>query len=156
MSDGTLIGSNFPSPVPPPWLFPAGLEIGVKEMAGDANNSRILEYHKTVKGLHTSDSVPWCSSFVNWCLKQCDIRGTNSAVAKKWLTWGEPLETPRFGCVTVLWRGMRSAVGGHVGFFLWKDHATVYLLGGNQWNQVCVKGYNLARVLDYRWKDPKK
>ena len=75
-----------------PWFDIAlkELESTVREVEGSADNSRILDYLRTTDypnvGLH--DEVPWCSAFVNWCLKEAGIEGTNSAAALSWLSWG--------------------------------------------------------------------
>ncbi|HEX5760734.1 MAG TPA: TIGR02594 family protein [Thermoanaerobaculia bacterium] len=76
---------------------------------GLADNPRIVEYHRTTSLRATDDEVPWCSAFVNWCMREAGLRGTGSAAARSWLTWGSRLATPRRGCVTVLRRGTNPA-----------------------------------------------
>lgn len=135
----------------PPWLAVAEREIGVSQHPQGSNNPRITEYHAHTNIRGFDDKASWCSSFVNWCFAQVGIAGTGSAVARSWLEWGVPLETPRLGCIVVLSRDEPESWKGHVGFFLRVDLASVVLLGGNQINQVRELNYPLTSVLGYRW-----
>lgn len=150
-----------------PWLAVAAGEIGVKEVPGGGNHPRIIEYHQTCSMRATQDSVPWCSSFVNWCMRRAGYRGTDSAAAASWLAWGQPATDNDVGAVVVIRRrdalstdyATGSASGNHVGFLVGcaKDGtgATIgiKLLGGNQSDQVKVstfllRSYAVRRV---RW-----
>lgn len=138
----------------PPWLTIALQEKDkeVKEIPGPDHNPRIIQYLRTV-GLpesFLSDETPWNSAFVNWCFQQSGIKGTNRAMSRSWLDWGEPLEKPRLGAITVL--GVSgSPTAGHVGFYIGESATQIYLLGGNQANMVNISAYSKDRVLGYRW-----
>lgn len=128
----------------PKWLEIAEKEIGQHEIHG-GENPRIIEYHASTTLKASEDEVPWCSSFVNWCIKQAGIEGTRNALAKSWLRWGKEITTPEIGCVCVIKRkedptrndkATGSATGYHVGFWLSEDDNLVHLLGGNQSDQV--------------------
>src|SRR5207237_496323 len=121
-----------------PWLPVAEREMSVHELPGAAQNARILLYHRSTRLGARSDEVPWCSSFVNWCLRRTAVRGTDSAVARSWLGWGEELCEPKVGSIVVL-QG-EHAFEGHVGFYLETRGSEVVVLGGNQDNEVNVKG----------------
>jgi uncharacterized protein (TIGR02594 family) len=124
-------------------------ERGVKELLGQGSNPRVLEYLRTTTlpaKLAADDETPWCSAFVNWCVTRSGLKGTDSAAARSWLTWGQPLEVPRRGCVAVLSR----AGGGHVGFYLRTVGSTLHLFGGNQNNLVGTRAYDRSRLLGYR------
>lgn len=134
-------------------------EIGQHEVDGSGNNSRIVEYHSTTSLRATQDSVPWCSSCVNWCLKKAGIKGTDSAAAKSWLNWGEALAEPTPGCICVIRQRNSgadpttgSATGYHVGFWLRQADGRVYLLGGNQSDQVKISSFGLGAysIVGYR------
>lgn len=131
-----------------PWYMAARREKqrGVMESIGLADNPRIVEYHATTTLRATDDEVPWCSSFVNWCMTQAGYKGTRSAAARSWLTWGVKIDTPVEGCIVVLTR----PGGGHVGFYV-SGHksGTIKILGGNQSDEVRVSGYLESRVLGY-------
>ncbi len=134
-----------------PWLPFAMAESGVRTWGAGESNPRITAYHAGTNIEGYDDKVSWCSSFVNWSLARAGIQGTCSALARSWLAWGEPLERPVAGCVTVLWREDPSSWKGHVGFFQRIEGTSVYLLGGNQLEEVRVHAYPLSTVLAYRW-----
>ncbi len=136
---------------PPPWLTIAHTEHGVRTFPPGSSNPRVTEYHHGTNIEGYDDKASWCSSFVNWSLTQAGFAGTGSALARSWLDWGEPLDAPRTGCIVVLTRDDPSSWKGHVGFFLRIEADRIYLLGGNQLDQVCEHFYPLANVLAYRW-----
>lgn len=135
-----------------PWMTVAEQEMrnGVRGIAGSSDNPRIVQYHATT-GHAQDDETAWCSSFANWCMIQAGHRGTNRANARSWLDWGQALDEPRYGCVTVLWRESRSSWKGHVAFFNSMSGSNLSLLGGNQSNSVRLSNYASSRVLGYRW-----
>lgn len=135
----------------PPWLDIAFGERGVAAHPAGSSNPRITSYHQGTNVESYDDKVSWCSSFVNWSLAQAGIAGTGSALAKSWLEWGKALDTPIPGCIAVLWRDDSASWKGHVGFYLREDESFVYLLGGNQLEQVREHFYPKAMVLAYRW-----
>lgn len=135
----------------PAWLAAARREIGVKEVRG-GECKRILEYHGCTSLRATEDEVAWCSAFANWATKQAGIAGTNSAAARSWLSWGQPLKAPRLGCIVVFWRGEPTSAQGHVALYLGDDGPDrIRVIGGNQGDAVSVASYPRERVLAYRW-----
>lgn len=124
-------------------------EIGVIEAPGDANNPRIIEYHSSCSAKFTSDSVPWCSAFVNWCVQKAGGLGTRSAMARSWLNWGKKIDKPFEGCIAVFERGT-DGVSGHVAFFVRESKNNIWVLGGNQGNEVDINAYSKRRLLGYR------
>lgn len=135
----------------PPWMPIARQEIGVRTYPNGQSNPRITDYHSHTNIAGYDDKASWCSSFINWTLAQVGIAGTRSALARSWLTWGEPLSEPVLGCIAVLSRDDPAGWKGHVGFLLKIDHEYVYLLGGNQLDQVREHQYPKDTVLGYRW-----
>lgn len=135
----------------PAWYKIALKELGVKEFEGPENNPRVIEYHSATSLESKSDLVPWCSSFVNWCLKQSGEHGTNSASARSFLKWGKKVDTPYKGCIVVLSRGL--AWQGHVGFFVHEQNGLIGILGGNQDNRVSIDYYSKSNLLGYREPD---
>lgn len=137
-------------------------EIGVQEQSGNKHNPRIIEYHACTSLKATADEVPWCASFVNWCLRVAAIRdhngrcGTNSARARSFLTWGVPVpitEAQR-GDIVVLSRGKNPSLSaplrGHVGFYTGRKDNNVLLLGGNQSNRVSISTFPLSTIISIR------
>lgn len=137
--------------VPIPFVVALG-EYGVAEIIGSGTNPRINTYLRTTslpaEGL--TDETPWCSAFVNWAVTQSGARGTGSAAARSWLTWGKKVAVPQLGTIAVLWRDLPTSSKGHVAFFVRRDGANIWLLGGNQGNRVEISKYPAARVLDFR------
>lgn len=129
--------------------------LGVKEITGKKNNPQIMEFGKAVTNIkYLNDETPWCSAFVNYCVKKCGLKGTDSALARSWLKWGaSTLDKPMRGHIVVLKRGTKPWQG-HVGFFAgWSftdPENYVYVLGGNQSNSVSVKDYRRDDILDIR------
>ena len=129
----------------PSWVPTACGEIGVKEYLGDdLNHPRIQQYLATVNGLNghqrLTDETPWCSCFMNWCVEQAGLPGTDSASARSWANWRNPvaLKSAELGQIAVFERVSPSANGGHVGIFIATDAAQtqILVLGGNQGNSV--------------------
>lgn len=135
------------------WLYNAYGEIGVHETPGTAATARIVEYHDVTTLRATSDEVPWCASFVGWCLEKAGIRSTKSAAARSYASWGYDLKTPREGAVVVLSRGP-DPTKGHVGFWIGETDDRVCLLGGNQRDQVCEELYPKSQIVALRWPFP--
>jgi uncharacterized protein (TIGR02594 family) len=140
-----------------PWMDIAQAELGVSEVPGAGNNPRVLEYLQSTTNLSRSatsrDETPWCSAFVNWCLEKAGYERTKNALARSWLSWGQPIETPRRGCIVVF---QRERTFGHVGFYLEETDTHVKVLGGNQQNletrifEVSEKYYPKSELLGYR------
>ncbi|HEX9946172.1 MAG TPA: TIGR02594 family protein [Allosphingosinicella sp.] len=134
----------------PPWYEVALRELaaGVAEREG-GEDPRILEYLATCSDLEEGeaerDSTPWCSAFVNWCLAQSGLKGTDSGWARTWAEWGEPIDPPRPGAVAVWARGRTSGdapvITGHVGFLVEDLGDSLLVLGGNQSDSVSLKTY---------------
>ena len=133
-----------------PWVLVAKGELGVHEIRGRKHNDRILEYHDATSLDASSDETPWCASYLNWVLKQCKIKGTNSARARSFINWGVKLDEPKIGAIAVFWRKSKTSRSGHVGFYLGEDKNKVgnfLLLSGNQANAVTIKSYSRERLL---------
>jgi uncharacterized protein (TIGR02594 family) len=132
---------------------------GVREVAGPGDNPRVVEYHAATSGKFVDDEVPWCSSFVNWCMEQSSIGKTGSARARSWLAWGKRINPPPVGAIAILQRGVGPQPGpevikapGHVGFYVGDaSPEEILLLGGNQDNEVNVRVYPRAAVLAFQW-----
>lgn len=123
-------------------------EIGVKEIKG-GENPRIIEYHSCCTLKAKEDEIAWCAAFVNWCLNQAKIKGTNLANASSFLEWGQELKTPIEGCVVVI-KSSKTNSGYHVGFFNGFEDKYVKVIGGNQSDQVKESKFLKESVVSYR------
>lgn len=135
-----------------PWMDSAWALLGLKEITGVRHNRRIVEMIAEVApwmAKTRGDETPWCSAFVNDCMRGSGLEGTGSAAARSWLEWGVECE-PRVGCIVVLERPPNPR-SGHVAFLAHDTGGPLILLGGNQGNAVSVKKYPRSRVLGYRW-----
>ena len=126
-------------------------QYGVKEIPGQEDNPVIVSYfseigHSWVK----DDETAWCSAFANWVAKKENKAYSGKLNARSWLSVGKSVEVPEIGDIVVLWRSSKSSWKGHVGFFINQDDKYIYILGGNQNNQVCIRPYPKDRLLEYR------
>lgn len=125
-----------------------------KERPGQAMNPNIKKAFEEVKidNLDLSEmddgAIATCSILMNWICQQCGGKGTKSAAARSWLGWGKK-STGQVGDVVVLRRGT-SAWQGHVGMLRSKGTLYVEVVGFNQGNDLTVKKFLRAMVLDYR------
>ena len=132
-------------------LFIALKEFGVKEIVGKNHNPEVLKYftetgHKWVK----DDETAWCSAFANWVCKKAGLEYSGALNARSWLNIGCEVDTPEVGDVVVFWRGNPDGWQGHVAFFIRETKNWIYVLGGNQNNQVKISAYHKNRLLGYR------
>lgn len=158
--DGKItIVATLPGPDPQPelpaegsreagWMEIARAELGQAEGGPGGSNPRIEQYHATTGGGAEPDSVPWCSSFVNFCIESAGLQGTRSKVARSWENWGVDAGNFVPGCVVVLQRG--DPPSGHVGFYVGRESGRVQLLGGNQGDKVSIASFDATRVLARR------
>jgi uncharacterized protein (TIGR02594 family) len=122
----------------------AELALDVREIPGAQDNPRITMYHATTSGGAAPDETAWCSSFVNYCVQQAGLRGTNSKWARSWheAGWGRDVtQSPQEGDIVVWRRQGHGQDGGHVGFYIDGDDATIRVLGGNQGNRIRIARY---------------
>jgi uncharacterized protein (TIGR02594 family) len=116
----------------------------VREVPGAGNNPRIVAYHASTKGGPEGDDTAWCSSFVNWCVRQAGLQGTNSKWARSWHDegWGNDVtNAPLPGDIVVFRRVGKGEDGGHVGFLVADEGASLTILGGNQGDRVSLSSY---------------
>ncbi|WP_396270108.1 TIGR02594 family protein [Ideonella sp.] len=138
------------------WLEVAMREIGVREMPGPAeNHPRIQEYLASVddlKGIASSrDETAWCSCFMNWCVEQVGLDGTNTAWARSWTQWRNTVayKDAKPGHIAVFRRTGLGVDGGHVGIFMGfaQGGEQVNVLGGNQGNAVRISRFPVEGMM---------
>ena len=127
-------------------------EIGTKEIVGKKDNPEVLKYFNDIgfDGEKLKDETSWCSAFVNWVCKKNYLDYSGKLDARSWLKIGVETTTPEKGDVVVFWRKSRNDWRGHVGFFIKETKNWIYVLGGNQNNQVKISAYPKYRLLGYR------
>ncbi|HWB08290.1 MAG TPA: TIGR02594 family protein [Pirellulales bacterium] len=148
----------------PSWIQTARRELGTHAAAGTQLNPRIMQYILTCTNIQQTDAqrryvaregehgVEWCSAFVNWCLGQAGIVGTQNALAASWSNWGTRLTEPKQGAVVTFSWGN----GRHIDHVAFCDDVNDQwrMLGGNQTGQggqVSSVTFPRNNVVDYRW-----
>lgn len=139
-------------PEEPAWMVSAKLDLGVAEIPGPENNSRIIQYFR-ICGYQTvvNEETAWCGVFVGTHLIKAGLKPPGRcAWARNFLKWGQTILLPKYGCVVV---SERNAPGGdsHVSFFIRETSDKVYVLNGNVKNKVMYSWIDKRVVLGYRW-----
>lgn len=127
-------------------------QYGVKEINGAKDNPSIVKYFNEIgfDGEKLKDETAWCSAFANWVCLKAGVERSNKLNARSWLKIGEPTTTPSLGDMVVFWRESPKSWKGHIAFFIRETEDFVYVLGGNQANQVKISTYPKERLLGYR------
>lgn len=83
---------------------------------------------------------------------KADMERSGRGNARSWLNVGVQVENPEPGDVVVFWRGSPRSHKGHVGIFQGysRDQRRIYVLGGNQDDQVSTTAYPTERLLGFR------
>lgn len=137
--------------------------VDLKEIPGQVSNPQILAMLRLDATWPQDDKVPWCAGFVNYICWLLQLPRTKDLMARHWLKVGAVIDYthvyPEVGFdIVILKRGGAGQPGieelnapGHVGFFAgFQGKDRVVLLGGNQDDKVCLKGFPVSRVLGYR------
>lgn len=124
---------------------------GTRTIHGEKNNSDILKFfeaigHDWVK----NDEVPWCAAFLNYILQISGIENTRKLNARSFLDIGEKVSQPILGDIAVFWRLDPKGTLGHVGIFVAQDEKNIFVLGGNQQDQVNIMPIPKIRLLSYQ------
>lgn len=128
-------------------------QYGVTEKTGKLHNPTIVNYFKEIGHKWvTTDETAWCSSYLNWVALKANMQRSGKLNARSWLTIGRKITKPKQGDVVVLWRERKRSWKGHVGLFIGysEDKKYIYVLGGNQKNQVNIQRYPAYRLLGFR------
>ncbi len=127
-------------------------QYGVKEISGKRDNQEILKYFNDLgfDGNALKDETAWCSAFVNWVCKESGLDYSGKLNARSWTELGCEIFEPHIGDVVVFWRESKDSWKGHVAFYINERNGFIYVLGGNQSNQVKIAAYPKERVLTYR------
>lgn len=134
----------------PKWITEARKEIDISELLGTGQKAiDQMWIDSKLRGLvGTARKVPWCAGFVNACLERAGIRSTRSDSSRSYLSFGDALKEPAYGCIVTFSR----TGGGHVGFVVGKtESGQLMVLGGNQSDAVNIKAFGTDRVTGYRW-----
>jgi uncharacterized protein (TIGR02594 family) len=95
------------------------------------------------------DQTAWCAAFACWALQHASItpEHPHNAGSRAFRTWSSKTTDPQPGDIAVF-RSKRMAKKGHVGFFdgfVDGSKSRIYLVGGNQSNQINRLAWNLDK-----------
>lgn len=123
--------------------------LGRKEFAGERDNPLILGMLQLDDSWPEHDEIPWCSAFVNFICFCCKLPRSKSLGARSWLSIGQPvlLDAAKKGFDIVIFE---RGIGGHVAFFDSVNDKSVFVLGGNQSDQVSYASFPRTRVMGVR------
>lgn len=127
-------------------------QFAIKEITGKQDNPDVLKYFDDLgfNGSELKDETAWCSAFANWCCLKTGHEYSGKLNARSWMQVGTDVSEPEYGDIVVLWREDPNSWKGHVGFFVAERYGWIYILGGNQRNQVKISAYQKSRLLSYR------
>lgn len=127
-------------------------EYAIKEFTGKQDNPEVLKYFNDLgfDGSALKDETAWCAAFVNWCNMKTGYEYTGKLNARSFLEIGQDVSIPEFGDIVVFWRSHPDSWMGHVAYFVAERYGYIYVLGGNQNNQVKISAYPKKRLLSYR------
>ena len=136
-------------PALPPWIAIASSYKGVHEGDGLRSNPTVLRFfaeagHAEIRNDHTT---PWCAAFVGAVLKEAGLPSTGTLWALDYAKWGQPLKAPVVGAIGTKTRNG----GGHVFFVVGFDANSVFALGGNQNDQVCIERIPRSAIHSLSW-----
>lgn len=137
------------------WVKNARTKIGIREIKGPKHHELILKMWRTIKrGGIKNDETAWCAAFVGACLEESGLMSTRFEGAGSYLTWGVAT-APCYGAIVLITSPSAKGSGYHVGFLVGRDLAgNVYVLGGNQNNEVNISKFNGLRIKACRWPAP--
>ena len=91
----------------------------MQEIEKNYNNADIVKYLQSTtldRDMARDEETAWCYSFANWCVEAAGYHGTGGAKAESWKKWGEKIDEPRYGAVTITTRASNPEKY-HVGFY---------------------------------------
>jgi uncharacterized protein (TIGR02594 family) len=122
-----------------------------RPLSGKMSNPVILDFIKaTSYPVTDSDEVPWCSAFLVFIFQQCGIATPANAAARSWLNYSVETDQPALGDIVVLAWPKEAPTNAHVGLFIRETADLVYILAGNQNDEVDITPWRKRSVLSYR------
>jgi uncharacterized protein (TIGR02594 family) len=132
----------------PQWLEEARKDIGLREIEGADTAPLIRKWLVELGAWWNDDETPWCGTAVAAWMRRSGIQPPKHWYrARGWLDWGHAVSWPVVGAVVVFAR----EGGGHVGLVAGRDELNrLWVLGGNQGNEVKLSLFDPKRVLGFR------
>lgn len=136
----------------PKWIRVGLGEIGtIEDTRSGQSNPGVEKYHAITRAGKADDGVAWCASYAGWCLEMAGVTSTKNKAASSYISYGDAC-LMRFGSILVFGKADPDAKGtGHVGFGMGISGKYVYVLGGNQRNEVNISPRLVSTVVAIRW-----
>lgn len=122
----------------------------LSEAPGKLTNPQISQMFEALGFGKMDEITAWCSAFVGWILKRSGHKYIPTLKARDWLAYPGPtkqLDELKPGDIVILWRVTQTGNLGHVGFYIDQDSDNIYILGGNQADQVNITPFKKMRFL---------
>jgi len=136
-----------------PWFDQALKYLGQAEDPAHHHNQFILDCFSYTSYKAASDSVAWCSAFVNRVLAESAFKGTGSAAAVSFADpgYGEACELKQGAILVFQWSNGHHHVGlcHHV-----VNDDYVAVLGGNQHDRVQISVFPRKCLIAIKWPNP--
>lgn len=124
---------------------------GLKEYVGPTHNPEIMAMFEELGfSWIQDDETSWCSAALNYFCKKLGYEYSGKLDARSWLKMPVKVLKPQLGDIVILWRDNPKSWKGHVGLFITQNENVIYVLGGNQGDQINISPYPKNRVLGYR------
>lgn len=124
---------------------------GIKEVPGEDSHPEILRIIQwAMPSVKDDSSAAWCAIFISKAIDECCSPFPAVKAARSFLNHFTKVDKPQYGDIVIFWRGSRNGWKGHVGLYIREDETHIWVLGGNQENQVNIRRYTKSRVLGYR------
>lgn len=140
--------------ITPAWHAWARTQIGVQEIVGPQHNQAVIDYWKSgrIPLDVRSDETAWCAALVCAAIELAGYRSTRSGRARSYLEDRKNMIDcdERIGAIAVF-SSPAGAAFGHVGLIESVGDTAIYVVGGNQGNQVSVAPFKRSRLLRVCW-----
>jgi len=120
---------------------------GASDTFAASGSSLVSEARRYVGGNPTGRGSLWCARFMNMVLQHTGHRGTGSAMASSFASYGTRISGPQVGAIAVMSRGRG---GGHVGIITGVDGSgNPIMISGNNGNRVREAPVSRGRIYAY-------
>lgn len=142
--------SGLPEPI---WVEKLDKHSGMPEVVAGKLNPVIVDMLAGTRFPmdKVTTKTAWCAAAIEAALRAAGYRGTRSAAAASYATYGIEV-APQYGAIAVFDPASKDAGGtGHVTFIVGIDHDSFLCLGGNQSNTVRRSWYPKSRLVACRY-----
>lgn len=129
-------------------------EFGVQEMSGAEMSERIRQYAIAtgLEKVYTNDEIAWCALFASFVCRECNCIAPKTLGAIDFMNYGKHifLEEAEQGDIVIFFRDGLESWKSHVSFFVAKRGDKIFVLGGNQSNEVNISAYPASKLRGIR------